>query len=153
MNALTAYALDRLAELEDEAALRFNVQALGDSAAAWRAAAARIRAALPTLYRPQMEWFTYHAMADSARSWDHYHLQPVDALVFDGVADTAISGAMVRRLLASEWWDAKNQGFFAVPSERQLVRPARVLDGLGLAHPRLQGARGGVPLRHGGPAP
>lgn len=116
VNALTAYALDRLAELEDEAALRFNVMALGDSAAAWRAAANGIRAALPTLYRPQMGWFTYHAMADSARSWDHYHLQPVDALVFDGVADTAISGAMVRRLLAPDWWDAKNQGFFAVPS-------------------------------------
>jgi hypothetical protein len=97
VNALAAYALDRLAELEDEAALRFNVMALGDSAAAWRAAASRIRAALPMLYRPQMGWFTYHAMADSARSWDHYHLQPVDALVFDGVADTAISGAMVRR--------------------------------------------------------
>jgi len=117
VNALAAYALDRLAELEDEAALRFNVMALGDSAAAWRAAASRIRAALPMLYRPQMGWFTYHAMADSARSWDHYHLQPVDALVFDGVADTAISGAMVRRLLASDWWDAKNQGFFAVPSD------------------------------------
>jgi hypothetical protein len=116
VNALTAYALDRLAELEDEAALRFNVMSLGDSAAAWRAAGSRIRAALPTLYRPSMGWFTYHAMADSGRSWDHYHLQPVDALVFDGVADTAISGAMVRRLLSPEWWDAKNHGFFAVPS-------------------------------------
>jgi hypothetical protein len=116
VNALAAYALDRLAELEDEAAWRFHAQALGDSAAAWRAAASRIRAALPTLYRPQMGWFTYHAMADSARSWDHYHLQPVDALVFDGVTDTAISGAMVRRLLADDWWDARHQGFYAVPS-------------------------------------
>ena len=116
VNALAAYALDRLAELEDEAAWRFRAQALGDSAAAWRAAAGRIREALPTLYRPQMEWFTYHAMVDSGRSWDHYHLQPVDALIFDGVSDTAISGAMVRRLLGSEWWDARNKGFFAVPS-------------------------------------
>ena len=116
VNALTAYALDRLAELEDEAALRFNAQVLGDSAAMWRAAASRIRDALPKLYRPRMSWFTYHAMADSARSWDHYHLQPVDALVFDGVSDTAISAAMVRQLLSPEWWDARNQGFFAVPS-------------------------------------
>ena len=116
VNALAAYALDRLAELEDEAALRFNAMSLGDSAAAWRAAAGVIRAALPTLYRPQMHWFTYHAMADSARSWDHYHLQPVDALVFDGVPDTAISAAMVRRLLAPDWWDARDQGFYAVPN-------------------------------------
>ena len=116
VNALAAYALDRLAELEDEAAWRLNAQALGDSAAAWRGAANGIRAALPTLYRPQLGWFAYHAMADSARSWDHYHLQPVDALVFDGVSDTAISGAMVRRLLGTEWWDARNQGFYAVPS-------------------------------------
>jgi hypothetical protein len=116
VNALASYALDRLAELEDEAALRFNAMAPGDSAAAWRAAAGVIRAALPTLYRPRMSWFTYHAMVDSARSWDHYHLQPVDALVFDGVADTAIRAAMVRRLLAPDWWDAKNQGFYAVPN-------------------------------------
>jgi len=116
VNALAAYALDRLAELEDEATWRFHAQALGDSAAAWRTAATRIRAALPTLYRPQMGWFTYHAMADSGRSWDHYHLQPVDALIFDGVSDTTISAAMVRRLLGPEWWDARNQGFFAVPS-------------------------------------
>ena len=116
VNALAAYALDRLAELEDEAAFRFNVQALGDSAAAWRAAAGVIRAALPTLYRPQLSWFAYHAMADSVRSWDHYHLQPVDALVYGGVQDTAISAAMVLRLLAPDWWDARNQGFFAVPS-------------------------------------
>jgi hypothetical protein len=116
VNALAAYALDRLAEMEDEGAWRLNAQTLGDSAAAWRAAAARIRAALPTLYRPQMAWFSYHAMADSGRSWDHYHLQPVDALIFNGVADTAIRAAMVHRLLGSQWWDARNQGFFAVPS-------------------------------------
>jgi hypothetical protein len=116
VNALAAYALDRLAELEDEAAWRFRAQALGDSAAAWRAAANVIRAALPALYRPRMGWFTYHAMADSGRSWDHSHLQPVDALIFDGVGDTAISAVMVRRLLEPEWWDARNQGFFAVPS-------------------------------------
>ncbi len=116
VNALAAYALDRLAELEDEAAWRLHRQAFGDSAAAWRAAAGVIRSALPTLWRPRMRWFTYHAMADSAASWDHYHLQPVDALVFDGVTDTAISGAMVRTLLQPEWWDARNQGFFAVPS-------------------------------------
>jgi hypothetical protein len=116
VNALAAYALDRLAELEDEAAWRLQAQSLGDSAAAWRAAAGRIRGALPRLWRPQMEWFTYHAMADSAKSWDHYHLQPVDALVFGGVIDTAAQAAMVRRVLGSEWWDARNRGFFAVPS-------------------------------------
>ncbi len=56
-------------------------------------------------------------MADSAASWDHYHLQAVDALDFGGVRDTAIAGAMVRRMLASDWWDAGNAGFFAVPSD------------------------------------
>jgi hypothetical protein len=117
VNALAAYALDRLAELESEASRRFPDPALDDSAAAWRAAAGRIREALPTLFRPQMGWFTYHAMADSARSWDHYHLQPVDALVFGGVSDTAISSAMVRRLLGNRWWDARNRGFYAVPSD------------------------------------
>jgi hypothetical protein len=117
VNALAAYALDRLAELEDEAAWRLRSPGLGDSAVAWRAAATRIREALPTLWRPAMEWFSYHAMADSARSWDHYHLQPVDALVLGGVTDTALQAAMVRRLLRAEWWDARTKGFFAVPSD------------------------------------
>jgi hypothetical protein len=117
VNALAAYALDRLAELEDEAAWRLPGARLGDSAAVWRDAAARIRTALPALWRPQLGWFTYHAMADSARSWDHYHLQPVDALVFGAVADTAIQAAMVRTLLRPQWWDARNRGFFAVPSD------------------------------------
>jgi hypothetical protein len=117
VNALTAYALDRLAELEDEANWRLPAAGLSDSAMAWRDAAARIRAALPRLWRPQMGWFTYHAMADSARSWDHYHLQPIDALVFGAVADTAIQAAMVRTVLRPEWWDARNHGFFAVPSD------------------------------------
>ena len=117
VNALAAYALDRLAELEDEAAWRLPAAGLSDSAVAWRDAAARIRAALPTLWRPQLRWFTYHAMADSAASWDHYHLQPVDALVFDAVADTAIEAAMVGTLLRPQWWDARNRGFFAVPTD------------------------------------
>jgi len=117
VNALAAYALDRLAELEDEAAWRLPAAGLSDSAAAWRDAAARIRAALPRLWRPQMGWFTYHAMADSARSWDHYHLQPVDALVFGAVTDTAKQAAMVGTLLRADWWDARNRGFFAVPSD------------------------------------
>ncbi len=84
---------------------------------AWRDAAARIRAALPTLWRPQLGWFTYHAMVDSARSWDHYHLQPVDALVLGQVTDTALQAAMVGTLLRPQWWDAGNRGFFAVPSD------------------------------------
>jgi hypothetical protein len=117
VNALAAYALDRLAELEDEAAWRLGAPGLGDSARAWRTASAGIRAALPTLWRPGMAWFTYHAMADSARSWDHYHLQSVDALVFGGVTDSAMRAAMVRRALEPEWWDARTKGFFAVPSD------------------------------------
>jgi hypothetical protein len=117
VNALAAYALDRLAELEDEANWRLPAAGLSDSAAAWRDAAERIRAALPSLWRPQMGWFTYHAMVDSARSWDHYHLQPVDALVFGAVPDTAIQAAMVRTVLRPQWWDARNRGFFAVPSD------------------------------------
>lgn len=117
VNALAAYALDRLAELEDEATWRLHAAGSSDSAGAWRAAAARIRAALPSLWRPRMGWFTYHAMADSARSWDHYHLQPVDALVFGAVADTAIQAAMIRTVLRPQWWDARNRGFFAVPSD------------------------------------
>jgi hypothetical protein len=117
VNALAAYALDRLAELEDEAAWRLAAPGLGDSALAWRAGASRIREALPRLWRPAMEWFTYHAMADSARSWDHYHLQPVDALVLGGVTDSGLQASMVRRLLRPEWWDARNRGFFAVPSD------------------------------------
>ena len=117
VNALTAYALDRLAELEDEASWRLPAAGLSDSAAAWRDAAARIRAALPVLWRPQMGWFTYHAMADSAKSWDHYHLQPVDALVFGAVADSAKQRAMVTTLLRPQWWDTRNRGFFAVPSD------------------------------------
>jgi len=117
VNALTAYALDRLAELEDEAAWRLPAAGLGDSAVAWRDAAARIRAGLPALWRPELRWFTYHAMADSARSWDHYHLQPVDALVFGQVADTAMQSAMVGTLLRPQWWDERNRGFFAVPSD------------------------------------
>jgi hypothetical protein len=117
VNALAAYALDRLAELEDEAAWRLHGSALGDSSGVWRAAADRIRGALPSLFRPQMQWFTYHAMADTARSWDHYHLQAVDALVLGAVVDTAIQAAMVQRVLRPEWWDARNHGFFAVPSD------------------------------------
>jgi hypothetical protein len=117
VNALAAYALDRLAELEDEAAWRLAGAGLGDSAVTWRDAAARIRAALPALWRPQLGWFTYHAMADSARSWDHYHLQPVDALVFGAVADTAVRAAMVGTLLRPQWWDTRNRGFFAVPTD------------------------------------
>jgi hypothetical protein len=117
VNALAAYALDRLAELEDEAAWRLRAPGFSDSARAWRDAASRIRRALPRLWRPAMEWFAYHAMADSARSWDHYHLQPVDALVFGGVRDSAIQAAMVRRVLRPEWWDARTRGFFAVPRD------------------------------------
>ena len=117
VNALAAYALDRLAELEDEAAWRLPAAGLGDSAAVWRDAAARIRAALPSLWRPAMGWFAYQVRADSAGSWDHYHLQPVDALTFGAVADTGIQRAMVRTILRPEWWDARHRGFFAVPSD------------------------------------
>jgi hypothetical protein len=63
-----------------------------------------------------MQWFAYHATPDGTRSWDHYHLQPVDALVFDGVADTAMQAAMVRQLLRPDWWDAGGRGFFTVPA-------------------------------------
>jgi hypothetical protein len=114
VNALAAYALDRLAELEEEAT-RTAGQA-PDSAAGWHAAAARIRAAIPALWRPVLRWFAYHAVPDGSRSWDHFHLQPVDALVFGGVADTAVQAAMVTQLLRPEWWDASGRGFFAVPS-------------------------------------
>ncbi|MGD0483777.1 MAG: hypothetical protein ABSB58_03880 [Gemmatimonadales bacterium] len=114
VNALTAYALDRLAELEDAATLTAGQSP--DSAATWRTAAARIRRALPALWRPAMQWFAYHATPDGTRSWDHYHLQPVDALVFDGVADTAMQAAMVRQLLRPDWWDAGGRGFFTVPA-------------------------------------
>ena len=117
VNALAAYGLDRLAELEDEVTWRLPAAGLSDSALAWRDAAARIRTALPALWRPAMGWFTYHARADSAASWDHYHLQPVDALVFGAVADTAIQSTMVRTLLRPPWWDERNNGFFAVPSD------------------------------------
>ena len=117
VNALAAYALDRLAELEDEGTWRLPAAGLADSAVAWRDAATRIRGALPVLWRPAMGWFTYHARADSAGSWDHYHLQPVDALVFGAVADTAIRSAMVRTLLRPAWWDARHAGFYAVPDD------------------------------------
>ena len=116
VNALTAYTLDRLAELEDDAARRVPGAGHGDSAAVWRAAASRIRSALPLLWRPRMGWFTYHAMTDSARSWDHYHLQPVDALIFDGVTDTAVAATMVRQLLGPAWWDSADVGFYPVPT-------------------------------------
>ena len=117
VNALAAYALDRLAELEDEASRRLAAPALADSAAAWRTAATGIRAALPSLWRPAMGWFAYHVRADSAGSWDHFHLQPVDALVFGAVADTGMRAAMVGTILRPEFWDARNRGFTAVPSD------------------------------------
>jgi len=120
VNALAAYAFDRLAELEDEAG-RTGGQAdgrtAGEGAAAWRSAAARIRAAMPTLWRPENEWFAYHALPDGSRSWDHYHLQPVDALVFGGVVDSAMQAAMVRQVLRPPWRDGGGRGFFAVPSD------------------------------------
>ncbi len=114
VNALAAYALDRLAELEDAAApaaghdpLRLDV---------WRAAAARIRDALPALWRPAMGWFAYHALPDASRSWDHFHLQPIDALVFGGVTDSAMQAAMVAEVLRPAWWDGEARGFFPVPN-------------------------------------
>jgi hypothetical protein len=82
----------------------------------WRAAAGRIRAALPALWRPSMGWFAYHAVPDGSRSWDHFHLQPVDALVFGGVPDTATQEAMVAQVLRPEWWDGRGRGFFVVPN-------------------------------------
>ncbi len=115
VNALAAYTLDRLAELEDEAARRLPAAGLGDSASTWRAAAATIRSALPLLWRPRMGWFAYHALADSARSWDHYHLQAVDALVFGGVTGTAVAATMVHQLLGPAWWDSADAGFYPVP--------------------------------------
>jgi len=117
VNALSAYALDRLAELEDAAAGRASGPSPGDRAAVWRQAADRIRAALPRLWRPRMGWFTYHARADSDASWDHYHLQAVDALEFGGVADTAIIATMIHRLLGPAWWDSAGAGFYPVPTD------------------------------------
>jgi hypothetical protein len=120
VNALAAYALDRLAEMEEEAG-RTGAPARrgteGDSAAVWRSAAARIRAAMPALWRPGNEWFAYHALPDGSRSWDHYHLQPVDALVFGGVVDSAMQAAMVRQVLRPPWWDGAGRGFFVVPGD------------------------------------
>jgi hypothetical protein len=118
VNALAAYALDRLAELEEEAGRR-NGPAAGrsaaDSALVWSGAAQRIRGALGALWRPALQWFAYHASPDGARSWDHFHLQPVDALVFGGVPDTVMQAAMVAQVLRPEWWDGGGRGFFAVP--------------------------------------
>ncbi len=108
VNALAAYALDRVAELEDAAQ-----SGAGDSL---RASAAAIRAALPRLWRPASRWFAYHATPDGARSWDHVHLQPVDALVFDGVRDTAIARTMVEQVLRPDWYDASVRAFTMVPS-------------------------------------
>ena len=68
------------------------------------------------LWRPALRWFAYHASPDGSRSWDHYHLQPVDALVFGGVPDTAMQAAMVAQVLRPEWWDGGGRGFFAVPA-------------------------------------
>jgi hypothetical protein len=109
VNALAAYALDRVAELEDVTAA-----GAGDSL---RSAAGRIRAALPRLWRAAPGWFAYHALPDGSRSWDHEHLQPVDALVWGGVLDTAIQRAMVARVLRSAWWDASVRAFTMVPSD------------------------------------
>jgi hypothetical protein len=107
VNALAAYALDAA----DRAAHRSP-----PGLAVWRIAATRIRAALPGLWRPDMHWFAYHAVPDGSRSWDHYHLQPIDALLFDGVTDTAIQGSMVTQVLRPEWWDGSGRGFFPVPN-------------------------------------
>jgi hypothetical protein len=119
VNALAAYALDRLAELEEEAGRR-NGPAAGrsaaDSARVWSGSAQRIRGAMGALWRPALQWFAYHASPDGARSWDHYHLQPVDALVYGGVPDTMMQAAMVAQVLRPEWWDGGGRGFFAVPS-------------------------------------
>jgi hypothetical protein len=109
VNALSAYALERVAELEDAAQ-----RGAGDSL---RAAATRIRAALPRLWRPERHWFAYHAMPDGVRSWDHDHLQPVDALVFGGVTDSTTRQAMVGQVLRPGWWDANVRAFTMVPSD------------------------------------
>ena len=119
VNALAAYALDRLAELEEEAGHGNGPagdRAAADSARAWRGAAQRIRGAMGALWRPALQWFAYHASPDGSRSWDHYHLQPVDALVFGGVPDTTMQAAMVAQVLRPEWWDGGGRGFFAVPA-------------------------------------
>jgi len=120
VNSLTAYALDRLAELEEDAARTGapgHRRTRDSSAAGWRSAAGRIRAAMPALWRPAMRWYAYHALPDGSRSWDHYHLQPVDALVFDGVADSSTQAAMVAQVLLPRWWDGGGRGFFAVPND------------------------------------
>jgi hypothetical protein len=114
VNALTAYALDRLGELEDAAAPAARKDPM--HLAVWRLAAARIRGALPALWRPDAHWFAYHALPDGSRSWDHYHLQPIDALVFGGVTDTTIQGSMVTQVLRPEWWDGSGRGLFPVPN-------------------------------------
>ena len=120
VNALAAYALDRLAELEEDAA-RTGAPAYqhsqGDSASSWRRAAQRIRAAMPALWRPDLQWYAYHALPDGSRSWDHHHLQPVDALVFDGVTDSSTQAAMVAQVLLPRWWDGGGRGFYAVPND------------------------------------
>lgn len=108
VNALAAYALDRTAELEDVARA-----GAGDSL---RAAASRIRAALPRLWRPESRWFAYHAMPDGVRSWDQVHLQPVDALVFGGVTDSTLARTMVEQVLRPDWYDASVRAFTMVPS-------------------------------------
>jgi hypothetical protein len=108
VNALAAFALDRLGELEAAAGLP-------DSAATWGTAASRIRVALPALWRPALGWFAYHARPDGRDSWDRHHLQPIDAVVFGGVTDTAMAQTMVAQLLRSDWWDASARGFYAVP--------------------------------------
>jgi hypothetical protein len=120
VNALTAYALDRLAELEEEAGRATGVPAGArgavDSTRFWRSAAERIRGAMGALWRPALQWFAYHASPDGSQSWDHYHLQPVDALVYGGVPDTMMQAVMVAQVLRPEWWDGGGHGFFAVPA-------------------------------------
>lgn len=130
VNALSAYALDRVAELEDVASAGAgdSLRAAGDSL---RAAAARIRAALPRLWRPDHQWFAYHALPDGSRSWDHEHLQPVDALVFGGVTDSAIVRAMVSHVLRSAWWDATVRGFTMVPPDDSWYDPGSYWRGIG----------------------
>ncbi|MBZ5696803.1 MAG: hypothetical protein LAN36_15765, partial [Acidobacteriia bacterium] len=94
VNALAAYALDRLAELEDEASWRLPAAGLGDSAAAWRDGAARIRAALPTSNSlPQS--------ADFGRSWTR-NLAPGDQLDAASLPRLILGFRMNRRASVSQ---------------------------------------------------
>jgi len=124
VNALSAWALERLAELED-AAGPGSVEAGAD-----RQAAARIRAALSGLWRPERRWFAYQTLPDGSRSWDHPHIQEAAVAILGG-ADSAEGAAMATRLAEPGWWDESARAFASVPLDDSWYDGASQWRGLG----------------------